>query len=263
VESAVVMLRPRPETDVNQLCDGAAFRRLVKRGFARRRKQLHKNLGDEIEDWTALCAALEVPETVRAEELSLEQWIALTRFVTGADRVTPQDVHGEIFDVVNEADEVIGQASRHDVHAQGLRHRAVHVLVFNKEGELFLQRRSPWKDMHPSCWDSSAAGHVDAGQDYDPTAERELREELGVSAAVTPIGQVAACAETGWEFVGLYRAEHQGPFQLHPAEIDCGAWFSREQIDHWIAARPQDFATGFLECYRVFSQVGGTGAQTL
>ncbi len=263
VESAVVMLRPRSENDLNQLCDGGAFRRLVKRGFAKRRKQLRKNLGDEIEDWSALCTALDVPETVRAEELSLEQWIALTRFVTGADQASPQDVHGEIFDVVNEADEVIGQASRHDVHRKGLRHRAVHVFVCNEQGELFLQRRSRWKDVHPLRWDSSAAGHVDAGQDYDPTAERELLEELGIAAAVAPIGRVAACHGTGWEFVRIYRAEHQGPFRLHPAEIDSGAWFTREQIDHWIAARPQDFATGFLECYRVVSQAGGCGPQTL
>ncbi|HZQ47887.1 MAG TPA: NUDIX hydrolase, partial [Verrucomicrobiae bacterium] len=33
----------------------------------------------------------------------------------------------EIFDVVNERDEVIGQNTRREVHARGLRHRAVHV----------------------------------------------------------------------------------------------------------------------------------------
>ena len=44
----------------------------------------------------------------------------------------------EIFDVVNERDEVIGQKPRSEVHARGLLHRAVHVLVFNARGEIFL-----------------------------------------------------------------------------------------------------------------------------
>ena len=47
----------------------------------------------------------------------------------------------------------------------------MHIFVFNARGELFLQRRSQWKDMHPRRWDSSAAGHVNAGFDYAETAD--------------------------------------------------------------------------------------------
>jgi isopentenyldiphosphate isomerase len=83
----------------------------------------------------------------------------------------------ELFDVVNERDEVIGVAPRAQVHAEGLRHRAVHVLVFNPEGRLFVQRRSFAKDNSPGCWDTSAAGHLDAGEDYHAAALRELGEE--------------------------------------------------------------------------------------
>ena len=64
----------------------------------------------------------------------------------------------EIFDVVNERDEVIGQAPRPEVHRLGLRHRAVHVLIFNARGEVFLQKRSMSKDTFPSVWDSSKVG---------------------------------------------------------------------------------------------------------
>ncbi len=251
VDSAVVVLTPRDPGELPP-CDGAAFRRLVKRGFAQRRKMLRKNIGDEVEDWGEFCRALGLQETVRAEELDLAQWVAITNLLGGKTGGAAQDVHGEIFDVVDETDRVVRQASRHEVHTQGLRHRAVHVFVFNDIGELFLQRRSRWKDVHPLMWDSSAAGHVEAGQTYDATAPREVAEELGVEAACTRIGERAACAETGWEFVHLYRAEHEGPFRLAPAEIDSGAFFTIEQIRRWIAARPADFAPGFLECFRIF-----------
>ena len=257
VESAVVSLTPRTTGDLPE-CDGAQFRRLVKQGFAQRRKLLRKNLVDHVKDWPALAKHLGVLETARAEELSLEQWIALTNFVTG--NVAPQEharaaqnVHGEIFDVVDKNDRVIAQASRHEVHRRGLRHRAVHVFVLNRRGDLFLQKRSRWKDRHPGQWDSSAAGHVNAGDSFAETAPREIREELGVDAPPEEIATLAACENTGWEFVRLFRAEHEGPFILPPAEIESGAFFTLAQIARWTAARPQDFAPGFLECWRAFS----------
>ena len=61
----------------------------------------------------------------------------------------------EIFDVVNERDEVIGSKPRSEVHRLGLMHRAVHILVFNARGEVFLQKRSMSKDRQPGLWDSS------------------------------------------------------------------------------------------------------------
>src|SRR4029434_3903946 len=97
------------------------------------------------------------------------------------------------------------------------------------------------KDAHPLRWDSSAAGHLNAGQGYDETAPRELLEELGVEAECKPIGSLPASRETGWEFVRIYAAEHNGPFRLAPAEIDSGGFFKLEQLDTWTVARPKDF----------------------
>jgi isopentenyldiphosphate isomerase len=109
-------------------------------------------------------------------------------------------VSEEIFDVVNERDEVVGQLPRREVHRQKLRHRAVHVLVFNGRGELFLQQRSLTKDNFPGVWDSSSSGHVDSGEDYDPCTLREVREELGVQLPRVPdrLFKLEATPETGW-----------------------------------------------------------------
>jgi 16S rRNA (adenine1518-N6/adenine1519-N6)-dimethyltransferase len=97
---------------------------------------------------------------------------------------------------------------------------------------------------------------VNAGQLYDETAPRELEEELGVKAAVTLIGSIAASERTGWEHVRLYSAAHDGPFSLEPAEIETGGFFTVEQVSRWVAARPGDFANGFLECFRLFQNKG-------
>src|SRR5580692_4029409 len=122
---------------------------------------------------------------------------------------------GEIFDVVNDRDEVIGQQTRGEVHRLGLKHRATHVLVFNRRGEVFLQKRSMKKDRQPGVWDSSASGHVDSGEDYDSCAARELREEIGLEPPpLQRLFKIAAGAETDREHVWVYRCESDGPFTL-------------------------------------------------
>jgi 16S rRNA (adenine1518-N6/adenine1519-N6)-dimethyltransferase len=271
VDSAVVLLTPRPVGELPD-CDGARFNRLVKLGFSQRRKQLRKMLAGEGLDWAGLCAELRVEPTVRAEELSVSQWIHLTQIASRIGGSTTglagedstggaQDVHGEQFDIVDEEDRVIGRASRHEVHERNLRHRAVHIFVFDRHGQIFLQKRSRWKDRCPGVWDSSAAGHVDCGEFYEGAAGREITEELGVSMPLEYVGRMGACPETGWEFVQLYRGNHEGPFRLPPAEIESGAFFTTGQVDRWVSERPSDFAPGFLKCWEMFQSIppAGTG----
>ena len=154
----------------------------------------------------------------------------------------------EIFDVVNEHDEVIGRETRSEVHRTGLKHRAVHVLVFNARGHVFLQKRSMGKDTSPGLWDSSASGHLNCGEDYDACAVRELREEIGLNVNTCPtrLFKIEACPETGQEFVWLYECAGEGPFTLHPEEIEGGDWFSSDHVSRWIADRPGDFAPAFV-----------------
>ena len=55
----------------------------------------------------------------------------------------------EFLDVVDESDNVVGRSRRSDVHQRGLLHRSIHLLVFNRSGELLMQKRSMEKDEAP------------------------------------------------------------------------------------------------------------------
>ena len=160
----------------------------------------------------------------------------------------------EIFDVVNERDEVIGQAPRREVHARGLWHRAIHVLVFNARGEVFLQKRSMLKDTAKGKWDSSTSGHVDSGEEYDTAAVRELSEEIGLVAAQTPerLFKLNPCKETGWEFCWIYRCASEGPFVLQPEEIETGDWFAPAFVTRWVNEKPNEFASCFVLLWKKF-----------
>lgn len=153
----------------------------------------------------------------------------------------------EIFDVVNERDEVVGRQTRREVHRLKLQHRAVHALVFNSRGEVFLQKRSMKKDNSPGLWDSSSSGHVDSGEDYDACVVRELGEEIGLRLEKCPpqLFKIAACEETGREHVWVYRCAANGPFMLHPEEIETGDWFSPEKVTRWISEKPGEFSSAF------------------
>jgi len=180
VDSAFVKITQRPQDELPDF-DRDRFTRLVRLGFSQRRKQLQKLLRDEVPDWEHATAVCGCDSKARAEELSLRQWIDLSNSGAPQSSGAATPGHVEFFPVVDEHDRLIGQAPRAEVHGDNLRHRAVHILLFNRKGELFLQKRSRHKDRHPCVWDSSAAGHVDAGEDYDAAAARELQEALIVN----------------------------------------------------------------------------------
>jgi isopentenyldiphosphate isomerase len=77
---------------------------------------------------------------------------------------------------------------------------------------------------------------------------REVREEIGLHLTQPPerIFKIAACQETGWEFCWVYRCVSEGPFVLHPDEIEIGAWFAPDAVTKWVNEKPAEFASCFV-----------------
>lgn len=253
IDSSVMLLTPRDERSLPPF-DHRLMDELMRRCFAQRRKQMHKQLPAE-PPWLSVAEKLGISPTARPEELGLTQWVHLTREYDTHPLADLPQKDDEMFDVVDEQDRVLRQASRAEVHEQGLIHRAVHILVFNKNRDCLLQKRSMLKDRHPRVWDSSAAGHLDAGEDYETAARRELQEELGISdARLIHLGNLPPSADTGMEHVALYAARYDGRVHFPAAEISAVLPFPAEIIDTWIARRPQDFASSFIHCWRLARQ---------
>jgi 16S rRNA (adenine1518-N6/adenine1519-N6)-dimethyltransferase len=251
VDSAVIRITPRSPTDLPDR-DDELLAALVRRGFSQRRKQLGSLLKDYVQDWPATATALDLDRRVRAEALSVGQWIALANHVQPIRPNAPAIADNESFPVVDDSDRVLYHAPRAKVHGNNLRHRAVHILVFNKRGEIFFQKRSRWKDRHPCRWDTSAAGHVLAGEDYDDAAQRELKEELGIDVRLQKVAKLPASDRTGQEFIWLYESQYDGQLALNRAEIETGRFFPPAVVTGWIAARPGDFSPGLIECWKAY-----------
>lgn len=86
-----------------------------------------------------------------------------------------------ILDVVDENDNVIGQALRSEIHAKGLLHREANVLFVTPQKEIVLQKRSMTKQNNPGLLSVTVGGHVDCGETYLDAAIRETFEETGVT----------------------------------------------------------------------------------
>lgn len=158
----------------------------------------------------------------------------------------------EPLDVVDGEDRVIGRATRAEIHAKGLLHRAVHIFVFNTKGEIYVQRRSPHKDRFPSVLDSSAAGHVEPDESYETAALRELDEELGVEAPVKEVLKVSACPVTDNEHVVLYTAVTDAKPIPNPEEVEWGGFMTLDELTTAMDRNPDDFVPAFVHLWREY-----------
>jgi isopentenyl-diphosphate delta-isomerase type 1 len=135
----------------------------------------------------------------------------------------------EMFDVVDEDNNVIGKLSRKEVHSGNIIHRGVHILVFNSKGEVLLQKRSMKKDKYPGAW-GDVAGHLDAGESYEHAAARELKEEVGIEKKLEFMMKFRKRADNDQEINKLFKCFYDGPFKPNTEEIDELRFFSVEQI---------------------------------
>lgn len=88
-----------------------------------------------------------------------------------------------VISVANEDDELVSTHLRGTPLPKGKYPMIAAVLLFNSRGNLIMQKIAAHKKWG-GLWTYSAAGHVDAGEDYITAAQRELKEEMGISTTI-------------------------------------------------------------------------------
>ena len=161
----------------------------------------------------------------------------------------------EILEIVDGNNRVIGTAGRSEIHKQHLKHRSVHVFLFNSAGKLFLQKRAQTKDEFPGYYDSSAAGHVNPDESYHEAAERELKEELGIEAPLNKIAKLPASQENGWEFVAFYSAVADDAVMLNHDEIEDGRFYSLREIREFLISSGDKFTPSFKTLFEIYQSI--------
>lgn len=137
-----------------------------------------------------------------------------------------------MLDVVNEDDVVIGNAPFSQVYKEQLPHRIVHVLIFNDQGDMALQKRSVLKSFCPGHWSTAVGGHVQSGESYEEAALREFQEELGTTAKLEVLRKDFYTERK--KFLVTFKAIYNGPFTINPEEVEDVRFFSLEDIKNMI-----------------------------
>jgi isopentenyl-diphosphate delta-isomerase len=144
-------------------------------------------------------------------------------------------VESQTLIVVDEADNVVGYASREECHRwPGRLHRAIALLIENGRGELLMQRRR--SGLWDGFWDVTGATHplhLDEGDEsYETAARRCLRDEWGVEAPLALAFAFVYAEQHGQagerERCLLFRGRHDGPLRLNPARGYGHRWCAPE-----------------------------------
>jgi isopentenyl-diphosphate delta-isomerase type 1 len=141
------------------------------------------------------------------------------------------DNQQELFIVVDKNDNILEYRTRYECHHdKSLIHRTVGVLIYNRHGELLLQKRSLTKDLDPGLWGVSVGGHVTKGQTDEEAAMREMKEELGISTRIHPLKKWIMYSKWETERGMLYTAIYDGPFNPDPVEVDHVEFFAVSRL---------------------------------
>ena len=143
----------------------------------------------------------------------------------------PETGDGEIVLIVDERNRIVGHQPRSVMRRMNLPHRASYILVFDRNGRLFIHRRSRHKDVFPGYYDIAAGGVVKEGETYRRSAERELYEELGIRGV--PLIKLfdsyyndESCRVWG----RVYRCEFSGQMTLQKEEVESGCFMVVDRI---------------------------------
>jgi isopentenyldiphosphate isomerase len=167
----------------------------------------------------------------------------------------------EMIDIVDEAHEPLGVASKKLAHRLGLWHYSIHCWIYRQDpvsGDTYLlfQKRSSDKDLFPNCLDISAAGHYQTGESPDDGV-REISEELGLEVAVSQLVYLGVRTEVAKigavlnrEFCRVYLLRTN----LKPSEISP----SIDEVDGLVEI---DVSDGLALCAGERTSVRGVGIE--
>lgn len=148
--------------------------------------------------------------------------------------------------------EIIGFKEKIAVHQEGLLHLAFSVLIFNKEGEILLQKRASSKYHSPSLWTNTTCGHPFPEEDIKEAATRRLQEEMGISCNLDYqfTFSYKAAFTNGLvenEVDHVFYGHYDGDVSLHPEEAEDYKWMTKENIKTDIKESPENYTVWFRE----------------
>lgn len=135
----------------------------------------------------------------------------------------------ELLDLVDHNDCVVQTMPRSEVYQKNLcsQMRSVWLMIKNKDGQLWIPRRSWTVDRLPGHLDGSVSGHVQAGESYEQALIRETLEEAGIDLNLGTyryLGKLTPHEHNAFCFAAIYECE-VATAPLNWSRADIGEWY--------------------------------------
>ncbi|RYY60402.1 MAG: isopentenyl-diphosphate Delta-isomerase [Chitinophagaceae bacterium] len=152
--------------------------------------------------------------------------------------------------LVNEQDEQTGTGEKMKVHREGLLHRAFSVFVFNRDGQMMLQRRSLSKYHSGGLWTNACCSHPAPGEDVESAAGKRLVEEMGFSTSLQKVFDFVYKAGFGngmteHEFDHVFVGQYDGPVDYNREEVMDYCYQSMDELKESIRFKPEVYTEWF------------------
>ena len=159
--------------------------------------------------------------------------------------------------LVDTADTELGILDKLSTHRQGLLHRALSVIVADREGRLMLQKRAAGKYHSGGLWTNTCCSHPRPGEPVDLAAHRRLEEEMGFGCSLRPLFTVHYRADVSNglienELVHVFGGRFEGTPQPNPDEVEDWRWSTIGDLRIEMARRPQTFSIWFRKYVKEF-----------
>ncbi len=135
--------------------------------------------------------------------------------------------------IVNEEGKVLGKMPRSIAHKGSMiLHPVVHMQVFNKKGELYLQKRADHKLVQPGKWDTAVGGHISSDESIELSLQREAFEEIGLKEFnVTSFKQYKWESDIENELVYSFITYTNKQLKPDPSEVSEGRFWKLQEIE--------------------------------
>lgn len=149
----------------------------------------------------------------------------------------------ELYQVVNEADEIIGHKLRNEIDFKKDIYRISALWLTNSKGEVLIAQRLLTKDKDPGKWGPAAAGTLEEGETYESNAYKEAEEEIGLSGIQFKKGPKQRF-HVRESFCQWYTGEcdwSADKFIPQPEEVEKVAWVNRAELTQDVADNPDKY----------------------
>jgi isopentenyl-diphosphate delta-isomerase len=152
--------------------------------------------------------------------------------------------------LVNEYDVPLGVMEKLETHRKGLLHRAFSIFIFNRKGEMLLQRRSPQKYHSAGLWTNACCSHPRPGEDTREAAIRRLKEELGFTTDLQKIFDFTYKSEfenglTEFEFDHVFVGAYDEPIVPNKEEVIDYCFKPLDEIGASLQSDPLNYTSWF------------------